>query len=118
LSPVRGELWWATLDPVVGSEQSGRRPVLILQNDVLSAFTSTVLAVPLTTTLRRAQLPSSAFIPRGASGLATDSVALGHQLRVLDTARLRSKIGAVAPEVLLQVERAVLFALGISLPAK
>lgn len=118
MNPVRGEIWWATLDPILGSEQGGRRPVLILQNDAISSFTTTILAVPLTTVLRRAQLPSSAFVPRVGTGLAADSVALCHQLRVLDTARLRGKIGAVTAEVLLQVEYAALFTLGISLSTK
>ena len=118
MNPTRGEVWWAILDPVVGSEQGGRRPVLVLQNDVISSFTSTILAVSLTTNLRRAQLPSSAFVPRAGTGLAADSVALCHQLRVLDTTRFRGKIGAVASEVLLQVEYATLFALGISLRAR
>jgi mRNA interferase MazF len=113
LTPVRGELWWATLDPIVGSEQGGRRPVLILQNDAISGFTSTMIAVPLTTNLRRSQLPSSAFIPSAGTGLISDSVALCHQMRVLDKARLHSRIGTVTPEVTLQVEYAVLFTLGI-----
>ena len=118
MTPVRGELWWATLDPVVGSEQGGRRPVLILQNNAISSFTSTMVVVPLTTTLRRAQLPSSAFVPSAGTGLAGDSVALCHQLRVLDTARLHGKIGTVTSEILAQVEYAALFTLGISLPTK
>src|SRR5262249_37413268 len=92
----------------------GRRPVLILQTNTISTFTSTVVAVPLTTVLRRAQLPSSALIPAHGTGLAEDSVALCHQLRVLDKARLTSRIGLVSPEVLLQVEYAALFTLGIS----
>jgi mRNA interferase MazF len=115
LNPVRGELWWATLDPIVGSEQAGRRPVLIVQNDAISSFTSTVVAVPLTTVLRRAKLPSSALVPALGTGLPQDSVALCHQLRVLDKARLVGRIGLVSPEILLQVEYATLFTLGISL---
>jgi mRNA interferase MazF len=117
LNPVRGDLWWAALDPVVGSEQSGRRPVLVIQNNSISTFTSTVVAVPLTTVLRRAQLPSSALIPAQGTGLPQDSVALCHQLRVLDKLRLVTRIGAVSPQTLLQVEYAALFTLGISLPS-
>lgn len=113
MTPRRGEIWWANLDPVVGSEQGGRRPVLILQNDAISRFTSTILVVPLTTTLRRSQLPSSAFIPHAGTGLTSDSVALCHQMRVLDTTRLSTRIGAIAPEVVLQVEYAAQFTIGI-----
>jgi mRNA interferase MazF len=113
LNPARGEIWWANLEPIVGSEQGGRRPVLVLQTDLLAAFTSTVIAAPLTTVLRRAQLPSSAFIPRLGTGLASDSVALCHQLRVLDKARFHSRVGSVPPEVLAQAELALKFTLGL-----
>ena len=117
MNPVRGELWWASLEPVVGSEQGGRRPVLVLQNNSISAFTSTVVVVPLTTVLRRAQLPSSALIPAAGTGLAQDSVALCHQIRVLDKSRLVGHIGSVSKDVLLQVEYAALFTIGVSLAA-
>lgn len=60
----RGEVWWADLDPTRGSEQAGTRPVLIFQNNTLSRLSPTVLAIPLTTNLRRASLPSSVFIPQ------------------------------------------------------
>jgi mRNA interferase MazF len=80
----RGEVWLADLNPVRGSEQSGVRPVLILQNDVVGKFTTTVLALPLTTNLRRATLPSSVTVNKGEGGLNEDSIVLCHQLRVLD----------------------------------
>jgi len=80
----RGEIWLANLNPTRGSEQAGTRPVLIFQHDVISQFTTTVLAIPLTTNLRRASLPSCVRIAQGEGGLARDSVALCHQLRVLD----------------------------------
>jgi mRNA interferase MazF len=116
LNPARGDLWWAVLDPTLGSEQAGTRPVLVLQNDAIGAFTSTIVVVPLTTVLRRAQLPSSAFIPALGTGLSSNSVALCHQLRVIDKARLRGRLGGVPQEVLLQVEHAILFTLGIGTP--
>jgi len=65
----RGEIWLADLNPIRGSEQAGTRPVLILQNDMISKFTSTVLAIPLTTNLRRASLPFCVKISRGKGGL-------------------------------------------------
>jgi mRNA interferase MazF len=113
---ARGELWWATLDPIVGSEQGGRRPVLVPQNDAVSSFTRTVIAIPLTTNLRRSQLPSAVFVPSAGTGLQSDSVALCHQARVLDKSRLHQRIGMLPDDLLHQVEYAVLFTLGILPP--
>lgn len=87
----RGEIWLADLNPTRGSEQAGVRPVLIFQNDLLSKFTATVLVIPFMTNLRRASLPSGVLIQKGAGGLEKDSVALCHQLRVLDKTRLQQK---------------------------
>lgn len=112
----RGEIWLANHDPVRGSEQAGTRPVLILQNEILNRYTTTVLAVPLTTSLKRAVLPSSVLILQGVGGLVSDSVALGHQLRVLDQTRLIRRLGTVDKEILAEVEQGVLFALGITAP--
>ncbi len=108
----RGEIWIATLDPTQGSEQAGVRPIIIFQNDTISRYTTTVISIPLTTNLRRVSLPSSVFIPSGEGGLTQDSVALCHQMRVLDKTRLRNKIGEVNPETLVKLENNVLFTLG------
>lgn len=95
MKPKRGEVWWANLNPTRGSEQAGSRPVLIFQNDVLNKFTTTVLAVPLTTNMRRAALPSCVKIEKGDGDLPEDSVALCHQLRALDVRRLKKRLGKV-----------------------
>ncbi|MEZ2232537.1 type II toxin-antitoxin system PemK/MazF family toxin [Microcoleus sp.] len=108
----RGEIWIANFDPTQGSEQAGVRPTIIFQNDTISRYTTTAISIPLTTNLRRASLPSSVFIPGGEGGLAQDSVALCHQMRVLDKTRLRNKVGEVNPEILVQLENIVLFTLG------
>jgi mRNA interferase MazF len=108
----RGEIWIAGLDPSQGSEQAGVRPIIIFQNDTISRYTTTVISIPLTTNLRRASLPSCVFIPSGEGGLTQDSVALCHQMRVLDQTGLRNKIGEVQPETLVQLENNVLFTLG------
>jgi mRNA interferase MazF len=118
LSALRGELWWASLDPVVGSEQGGRRPVLIFQNNAVSEFTKTLIAIPVTTSLRRSRLPSSVFVRSAGTGLTLDSVVLCHQIRVIDQTRLHTKIGVVTSELLQQVAYAVLFTLGIATPSK
>ena len=109
----RGEIWLANLNPTRGSEQAGIRPVLIFQTDLLNRITTTVLAIPLTTNLRRTSLPSCLFISRGEGGLASNSVALCHQLRVLDKTRLQRKLGAVSPQILSAIESRVLFTMGI-----
>jgi len=109
----RGEIWLADLDPTRGSEQAGMRPVLIFQNDVINAYTTTVLTIPLTTNLRRTSLPSCVQIAKGEGGLLGDSVALCHQLRVLDVSRLQRRLGLVKPRTLEAVENCVMFTLGI-----
>ncbi|MEG5135894.1 MULTISPECIES: type II toxin-antitoxin system PemK/MazF family toxin [unclassified Microcoleus] len=108
----RGEIWIANFDPTQGSEQAGVRPTIVFQNDTISRYTTTIISIPLTTNLRRASLPSCVLIPGGEGGLAQDSVALCHQMRVLDKTRLRNKIGELNPEILLHLENIVLFTLG------
>ena len=89
----RGEIWLADLNPTRGSEQAGTRPVLIFQNNSINRFTTTYLAIPLTTNLRRASLPTCVAVHQGEGGPANESVALCHQLRVLDKLRLRRRFG-------------------------
>ena len=108
----RGEVWYAELNPTRGSEQAGVRPVLIVQNDVVNRFTTTVLAIPLTTNLRRAALPSCVRVNAGEGGLAADSVVLCHQTRALDRNRLRDKLGEVSEQTLTAVENCLLFTFG------
>ena len=111
----RGEIWLAELNPVRGSEQAGTRPILIMQTNTINRFTTTVLAIPFTTNLRRASLPSCVQISAGEGGLSSDSVALCHQLRVLDKTRLTKKLGTVSNATLENIETCVLFTLGIRL---
>jgi mRNA interferase MazF len=109
----RGDIWLADLNPIRGSEQAGTRPVLVFQNDDINQFTTTILAIPLTTNLRRAALPSCVQIAKGEGGLSSDSVALCHQLRALDKSRLMHKIGTIKSETMAEVEGRALFTLGI-----
>ena len=97
----RGEIWLADLNPTRGSEQAVTRPVLIFQNTLINKYTTTILAIPLTTNLRRASLPSCVQISKGEGGLVSDSVALCHQLRVLDKAQLMLHRRRVEPNVML-----------------
>lgn len=109
----RGEIWLADLNPIRGSEQAGVRPVLVFQNDVINAFTTTVLSTPLTTNLRRAALPSCVRVAKKEGGLTEDSVLLCHQLRALDKTRLRKKLGEVSDSTLAAVENCFLFTVGM-----
>jgi len=111
---TRGDIWLVNLNPTQGSEQAGTRPVLIFQNDRINRFTSTFLTIPLTTNLRRASLPTCAVVHKGEGGLAADSVALCHQLRVLDRTRLKRRLGAVGAQTMAGIESRVLFTAGIA----
>lgn len=108
----RGEVWLANLNPTQGSEQAGIRPVIVFQNDIVSQFSTTTIAIPLTTNLRRASLPICPLIKQGNGGLSQDSVALCFQIRVLDKTRLLRKLGKLNAETITQLEEVVLITLG------
>jgi mRNA interferase MazF len=110
-----GEIWLAILDPVQGSEQAGTRPVIIFQENTLSKFTTTVITIPVTSNLRRASLPTCIQISSGEGGLNQESVALCHQIRVLDKTRLTKKLGQLESETITILETTVLFPLGYSM---
>ena len=113
MTASRGEIWLADLNPTQGSEQAGVRPVIVFQNNIISKFSTTVLAIPLTTNLRRASLPTAVQISKGEAGLDEPSVALCHQLRALDKTRLRRKLGTISSATLSAIEACRLFTLGI-----
>ncbi|MDY7014376.1 MAG: type II toxin-antitoxin system PemK/MazF family toxin, partial [Cyanobacteriota bacterium] len=105
----------ANLNPVQGSEQAGTRPVIVFQNDVVSQYSTTIIAIPLTTNQRRASLPICLPIAQGDGGLSQDSVALCFQLRVLDKTRLIRRLGQLSSETVVKLEEVVLLTLGIEL---
>jgi mRNA interferase MazF len=111
--PRTGEVYWADLNPTVGSEQRGDRPVIVFQNPAVGRFTSTVLVIPTTTAMKRLGLPGTSGLPAGAGGLPEDSVALAYQMRAIDRQRLRRRLGRLEGEHLEAVRDAVLSALGI-----
>ncbi len=115
MTVLRGEIWLAGLNPVRGSEQAGTRPVLVMQTNAINRFTTTVLAIPFTTNLRRASLPSCVSVAAGEGGLSSESVALYHQLRVLDKIRLTKRLGEVSNATLEKIETCVLLTLGIKI---
>ena len=91
----RGELYYADLSPVVGSEQGGVRPVLVVQNDVGNKYSPTVIAAAVTSKINKAKLPTHIELPSSAYGLQKDSVILLEQIRTLDKRRLKERIGVV-----------------------
>ena len=98
----RGEVWLANLNPTKGSEQAGIHHIIIFQHNIISQFSTTTIAIPLTTNQRRASLPIFMPIEQGDGGLAQASVALCFQIRVLDKTRLLRKLGQLRTEDKLQ----------------
>ncbi len=111
----RGDLFLADLDPAKGSEQKGQRPVIILQNDFITLHTNTVIIIPITTNLKRSKLKSCVLLDQLSTGLAQDSVALCHQMRVIDKSRLITRIGDLSNKQIDEIEDCLLYTLGIIL---
>ena len=107
----RGELYYADLSPVVGSEQGGIRPVLVVQNDVGNKYSPTIIAAAVTSKINKARLPTHIELPSDY-GLAKDSVILLEQIRTLDKRRLKERIGELPPATMNRVNRAILISLG------
>ena len=103
----RGELYRAQLDPVLGSEQGGLRPVLIVQNNVGNKYSPTVIALAVTSRTGKARLPTHIEIPADSSGLPHDSLILAEQMRTLDKQRLGQRLGQAPADVMTQVSRAL-----------
>jgi len=114
---VRGDIFIADLDPVMGSEQGGVRPVLIVQNDRGNRFSPTVICAAMTSKLGKHDLPTHVWIAARESGLERDSLVLCEQIRTLEKRRLRTKAGHVQGLSLERVNQALAAAMGIALPA-
>ena len=108
----RGELYYADLSPVVGSEQGGIRPVLIVQNDVGNKYSPTIIAAAITSQINKAKLPTHINLPAEEYGLPKDSVVLLEQIRTLDKRRLKDKIGELPVRVMDRVNEALMISLG------
>ena len=111
---ARGELYSACLDPVVGSEQGGVRPVLVIQNDVGNRFSPTVIVLAVTGQLNKAKLPTHVAVSAEGNGLQKDSVVLAEQIRTLDKRRLKERIGSLTPEQMDKVSEALKISLGFN----
>lgn len=108
----RGQIYYADLSPVVGSEQGGTRPVLIIQNDVGNKYSPTVIACAVTSQLTKAKLPTHIEVKQGQFGLPKDSVILLEQIRTLDKRRLKERVGELDAAAMARVDRAILISLG------
>lgn len=110
----RGDIFYADLSPVVGSEQGGIRPVLIVQNDVGNRFSPTVIAAAITSQKDKARLPTHIQLHSTDSGLQRDSIVLLEQIRTLDKHRLRERAGQITPADQKRVDQALDVSLGLT----
>ena len=113
-SVKRGDIFYADLSPVVGSEQGGVRPVLIVQNDTGNRHSPTVIAAAITSQTGKARLPTHISLAALSCGLPKDSVILLEQIRTLDKRRLRERMGRVDGAVMEQVDAAIAVSFGLT----
>ena len=110
----RGELYYADLSPVIGSEQGGVRPVLVVQNDVGNRYSPTIIAAAVTSKINKAKLPTHIELSASNYGLVKDSVVLHEQIRTIDKRRLKERIGLLSEQMMMRVDDALLISLGFS----
>ena len=113
MSVKRGDIYYADLSPVVGSEQGGLRPVLIIQNDVGNRYSPTVIAAAITSRMGKTRLPTHIDIYAERAGLAKDSVILLEQIRTLDKRRLKEKMGHLDDDTMKTVNDAISVSFGL-----
>lgn len=111
----RGDIYYADLSPVVGSEQGGIRPVLIVQNDVGNRFSPTVIAAAITSQKDKARLPTHIQLNSMGSGLARDSIVLLEQIRTIDKRRLKEHMGRLDEVSMKRVNEALEISFGLDI---
>jgi len=109
----RGDIFYADLSPVVGSEQGGIRPILVVQNDIGNKFSPTVIVAAVTSQINKAKLPTHIEIMADDYGLSKDSVILLEQIRTIDKRRLRERLGRLDDEMMAKVNEAIAVSLGL-----
>ena len=109
----KGDIFFADLSPVIGSEQGGVRPVIVIQNDVGNKYSPTVIVAAITSQINKAKLPTHVEIKAGDHGLNKDSVILLEQLRTVDKRRLKERIGRMEAEAMKKVNEALVISFGI-----
>jgi len=109
----RGDIYYADLSPVVGSEQGGMRPVLIVQNDTGNKHSPTVIAAAITSQMGKARLPTHIELQAKTYGLSKDSVVLLEQIRTIDKKRLKERMGRVDEKIMTRVDNAIAVSFGL-----
>jgi mRNA interferase MazF len=109
----RGDVYYADLSPVVGSEQGGTRPVLIVQNDTGNRHSPTVIAAAITSQINKAKLPTHIELSGRSCGLSKDSVILLEQIRTIDKRRLKERMGKLDPDLMDRVDDAIAVSFGL-----
>ena len=109
----RGDIYYADLSPVVGSEQGGIRPVLVIQNDIGNKYSPTVIAAAITSQINKAKMPTHIELAAKDYGLNKDSVILLEQIRTIDKRRLREKIGRIDDGLMASVNNALAISFGL-----
>lgn len=110
----RGEIYYADLSPVIGSEQGGIRPVLIIQNDIGNKYSPTVIAAAITSQRDKTKLPTHISVDSGECGLAKDSIVLLEQVRTIDKQRLKEKMGNLSDSCMGMVDKALTVSFGLN----
>jgi mRNA interferase MazF len=111
----RGDIFYADLSPVIGSEQGGVRPVLVIQNDIGNKYSPTIIIAAITSQINKARLPTHIEINAPDFGLPKDSVVLLEQIRTIDKKRLREKIGKFDEDMMKHVDEALKISLGLTI---
>jgi mRNA interferase MazF len=109
----RGDIYYADLSPVIGSEQGGLRPVLIVQNDIGNRYSPTVIAAAITSRMTKSKLPTHIDLTADNVGLAKDSVILLEQIRTIDKTRLKEKMGHLDDSLMQNVNNAITVSFGL-----
>ncbi len=109
----RGDIYYADLSPVIGSEQGGVRPILVIQNDVGNKYSPTIIVAAITSQINKARLPTHIEITAPDYGLPKDSVVLLEQIRTIDKKRLREKIGKFDEDMMRRVDEGLRISIGL-----
>lgn len=113
MSVKRGEIYYADLSPVVGSEQGGIRPVLVLQNDIGNKYSPTIIVAAITSQINKSKMPTHLSIRADQFGIAKDSVILLEQLRTIDKKRLRERVCHIDTDNMKKIDYALKISLGL-----
>lgn len=113
MEPTRGDIYFADLSPVIGSEQGGFRPVLVIQNDIANKYSPTVIISAITSQIQKARLPTHVELAARDSGLDKDSVVLLEQMRTIDKRRLKRRVTKLSDELMRKVDEAIAISIGL-----